>query len=75
MDSGINDDITLKNEGINRSKSNSKMVQNESKITVKSLEKNINNRVEFDSKNQNIHIYINNIHSHFIHCQCNFHSF
>ena len=60
MDSGINDDITLKNEGINRSKSNSKMIQNESKITVKSLEKNINNRVEFDSKNQNIHIYINN---------------
>ena len=60
VDSGINDDITLKNESIIRSKSNSKMVQNESKITVKSLEKNINNRVEFDSKNQNIHIYINN---------------
>jgi len=60
MDSGMNEDITLKNESIIRSKSNSRMIQNESKITVKSLEKNINNRVEFDCKNQNIHIYINN---------------
>lgn len=54
----LNDDI--KNDNSIRSKSNSRINQNESKITVKSIEKNINNRVEFDYKNQNIHIYINN---------------